>query len=97
MSPPLRIAFLVVAIALLLASLHYAQTAPSTAPQVAQATAAPEEPAIESMPWWVYLGGIPAVNMALFGLKKVAPRIPAKWVPLIGYGIAGGIAALAGC
>lgn len=46
------------------------------------------------MPWWAYLGGIPAINIGLFGLKKIAPKIPAKWVPLIGYGIAGGISAI---
>lgn len=40
----------------------------------------------------MYVAGIPLINGGLVALRGVAPRIPAKWVPLINLGVGVGLA-----
>lgn len=48
------------------------------------------------LPWWGGIAAIAGVNIALVGLKKVAPKIPAFLIPLVNIGLTAGVTWLGG-
>ncbi len=86
---------------LMVVSLWFSMWLTFQAGKVSAQAPAPATPAVEPvpapvpaparelplLPWWAYLIAIPGLNAGLYGLQKVAPKIPAVWVPFISTGV----------